>query len=336
MSIISRVIASAIGLAGATAALGAPEHKWTMAIVPVTGTVYYELAQSLPDRISKATNGRVELTVNGSLIAPNRVLEAVRDGQVQMSMPILGYYTATQPLLTLTNLPGLAESMRDLDRILDTGYGAAVRDMYAKEYNAKELMTAAFCPQTFFSSKPVNTIEDWKGLRVRVNNAGTAILANTAGAKPVSLSAAEIVPALQHGVIDAVVTDSCWAFANGVYTAAKFASEWKIGVVQPFPMLVNQDVWAKLPKDLQLSIADELARIGKQARADYAAKVAGMPQLWGSKNVKFHVVSEVENKKIHDPKYMDAVYEAWYKQADARGIDGRSWVKVAREATAKP
>jgi TRAP-type C4-dicarboxylate transport system substrate-binding protein len=184
MSITSRTIAGALGLSVAAAAFAAPEHKWTMAIVPVTGSVYYELAQSLPERISKATDGRVELTVNGSLIAPNRVLEAVRDGQVQMSIPILGYYTASQPLLTLTNLPGLAENMHDLDRILDSSYGSAVRDMYAKDYHAKELMTAAFCPQTFFSSKPVNTMEDWKGLRVRVNNAGTAVLANTLGAKP--------------------------------------------------------------------------------------------------------------------------------------------------------
>jgi TRAP-type C4-dicarboxylate transport system substrate-binding protein len=121
-----------------------------------------------------------------------------------------------------------------------------------------------------------------------------------------------------------------------VYSAAKFASEWKIGVVQPFPVLVNQDVWAKLPRDLQQRIAEELARVGKQARADYAAKVAAMPQLWGSKNVKFHVVAEAENKKIHDPKYMDSVYAAWYKQADAKGVDGQKWVKVAREAIAKP
>lgn len=331
---LNRWLLAALGLV-ATVASAAPEYKWTMSFLPVTGTTYYDAAQVLPERIRKATNGRVEITANGSLVPGNRLLEAVRDGEVQMTMPLSGYYTASQPLFTLGALPGISESQEDLDRLLDSSYGQALREMYARDYKARELMNAAFCPQTMFSNKPVVTAEDWKGLRVRVNNAGTAVLANVLGAKPTSLAAGEVLPALQRGVIDAVLTDACWAYGAGFYTAVKHASVWKLGSVVPWNVLVNQDAWAKLPKDLQQSIENELVKMEAELKKDWQTKVDALPSQWQAKGVKYHVVSEAESKKVHDPKYMTPVFEAWYKQAEARGVDAKRWEKVAREAVAR-
>jgi len=327
-----RMLLATLGLTAALAAHANPEFKWTLAYLPVTGTTYYDAALQLPDRIGKATKGRVQVTANGSLVPGTRMLEAVRDGDVQMSMVLSGYYTASQPLFTLVSLPGYSESFADLDRVMASPYGVAMREVFARDYKARELMFSAFCPQTVFSTKPVQTLEDWKGLRVRVNNSGTAVLANVLSAKPVSLSAGEVLPALQRGVVDAVVTDACWAYGAGFYTAVKHAAAWKLGSVVPWHVMVGQEAWAKLPADLQQAVEAELATMSKELRADYAAKVEALPKQWEAKGVKYHVVTEAESRKVLDPKYMGAVQDAWYQQAKPRNVDAQKWEAVARDA----
>ncbi|GLS16019.1 TRAP transporter substrate-binding protein DctP [Hydrogenophaga electricum] len=327
-----RLALAALGLSAAFTAQANPEFKWTLAYLPVTGTTYYDVAQQLPERLSKATQGRLQVTANGSLVPGNRLLEAVRDGDVQMSLVLSGYYSASQPLFTLVALPGYSESFSDLEKIMASPYGAAVRDVFARDYKAREVLYSAFCPQTMFSTKPVTKVEDWNGLRVRVNNAGTAVLANVLAAKPVSLSAGEVLPALQRGVIDAVITDSCWAYGAGFYTAVKYAAGWKLGSVVPWHLVVGNEAWAKLPADLQKTVAAELAKVSQELRADYAAKVEALPKQWGAKGVTYQPVSDAENRKVQDARYMGPVLDAWYKQAQARNVDARQWESVAREA----
>src|SRR5690606_35369048 len=98
----------------------------------------------------------------------------------------------------------------EFQKVMRSDYGKAVYDLLAREYKSTSLLTGAFCPQTLFSNAPMRTIEEWKGKRVRVNNAGMALVANQLGAHPTALTAAEVLPGLQRGVIDAVVTDTCW------------------------------------------------------------------------------------------------------------------------------
>ncbi len=335
MRITHGLLTAAFGLVLIGAAQAAPEYKWTMSYLPVTGTTYYDAALALPQRISKATNGRLEITANGSLIPGNRLLEAVRDGEVQMSMPLTGYYTASQPMFTLAALPGISESFEDMEKVLGSRYGEAVNEILSQDYKSTTLLTSAFCPQTMFSTRPVATLEDWKGLRIRVNNAGTGALANVLGARPTALAANEVLPALQRGVIEAVLTDSCWAYGAGFHTAVKHASDWKLGSVVPWMVLVNHDAWAKLPKDLQEVVKGEMQKVQEELRAEWKAKVAAMPGQWRARNVDFHHVSDEETRKVYDPKYVTTVFETWYKQAEAKGIDPRKWEQIARDAVGK-
>src|SRR5690606_7030745 len=93
-----------------TGAAGAQEHQWTLAYMSMPGTHYNDLVETLPQRIEAATDGAIKVTANSSLVAGNRLLESVRDGLVEMSMPLTGYYTATDPILVVPFLPGVSES----------------------------------------------------------------------------------------------------------------------------------------------------------------------------------------------------------------------------------
>lgn len=322
-------LAVTFGLAGvATSA----EYKWKLAYIPVKGTIYYDVAVAIPDRIKAATGGRLEIVANASLVKGNRLLESVRDGLVEMSVPLTGYYTGTQPLFTISALPSISESLSDLQKINKSAYGDMVRDLYSKTYNSTELMTGAFCPQTLFSTKPVHTKEDWAGKRLRVNNRGTGLVGDKLGALTVSLSASEVLPAMERGVIDGVVTDTCWAYGAGFYTVVKHAADWKLGSVVGFPVLVNKDAWAKLPEDLQKLTRDEFKKIEADFYNVWEKQVAKMPSEWGSKGVEFHHVSDAEMSKVFEKEILGSVFDKWYDDARKSGLDPEKIEKIVREA----
>lgn len=318
-------------LMSALPAHAAPEVKWTLAYLPVPGSTYYEIALQVPQRIAKATQGRMEITANGSLIAGNRMLEAVRDGEVQLSMPLLGYYSASQPLFALVTLPGISESLESMNHLMAGEYGAAIATTLAKDYKAQPVFTGAFCPQTLFSTTPIFTTDNWNGKRIRVNNSGTALIANQLGAKPTSLAAGEVLPGLQRGVIDGVVTDSCWAYQAGFHTVVKYAADWQLGSVTPFQIVVSQEAWARLPKDLQAQVAGELKTMEQELNAHWKVKTAEMPKLWRDKGVDFHSVDAAQQKRAQSDQYAKPAFEAWYKAAQAKGIDGRQWETRVRK-----
>ncbi|MEX3008625.1 TRAP transporter substrate-binding protein DctP [Hoeflea sp. TYP-13] len=326
-------IGAALGISlGVSGTAFAADHNWTLAYLPVKGTIYYDIAVAIPDRIKEATDGRLEITANGSLVKGNRLLEGVRDGLVEMSVPLTGYYTGTQPLFTVSALPGISESLSDFQKLYSSPYGDMLRELYADTYNSKELMSGAFCPQTLFSTKPIQSKQEWEGKRLRVNNRGTGLVGDKLGALTVSLSAGEVLPALERGVIDGVMTDTCWAHGAGFYTVVEHASDWRLGSVVGFPVLVNRDAWSELPEDLRVVVEAEFREIEADFFRRWEELVAQMPSRWEAEGVEYHRVSDEEMTKVYDPEILKPVFENWYADARNAGLDPEHIEQVARDA----
>ncbi len=310
----------------------AAEINWTLAYLAVKGTVYEEVANAIPSRIEKATNGRLKITANSSLVKGNRLLEAVRDGLVQMTLPLTGYYTGSQPLFTVPSLPGISESYDNLQALSASAYGEQVRELFKTKYNSTQLMETAFCPQTLFSTVPISTVEEWKGRKLRVNNRGTGLIGAELGATTVSLSAGEVLPALERGVIEGVITDSCWAYGAGFQTVITHAANWKLGSVAPSPVLVNNDAWKALPSDLQGIVHKEFQALEKEFADRWRQRAKEMPKLWEKAGVKFHEISADENNRVYSKEIQAPVLEAWKKDMTRAGLDADKVEAIARKA----
>ncbi|WBU57396.1 TRAP transporter substrate-binding protein DctP [Paracoccus sediminicola] len=324
------------GLLGSTA-FGAAQaqdqsYEWTLAYLSVKGTIYEEVALAIPDRIAEATDGQVQITATSSLVAGDRLLESVRDGLVQLSMPLTGYYTGTQPMFTVPSLPGYSESYDDLLALSQSDYGDQLRAIYTEDYNATEILETAFCPQTLFSTKPITTLEEWEGRKLRVNNRGTGLIGDALGAITVSLSAAEVLPALERGVIDGVITDTCWAYGAGFGSVITHAADWQLGKVVPSPVLVNNDAWGELPEELRAKISDEFDRIEADFAQRWRERTEELPELWAEAGVEYTVVSDEENARFNAEELQSKVIEAWREDMQRAGLDADSVLATARAA----
>jgi len=144
----------------------------------------------------------------------------------------------------------------------------------------------------------INTIEDLKGLKIRIPGIAGRVLSQV-GAVPVLMPGGEIFTSLSTGVIDAVEWVGPYHdYLLGLHRAAKYY--YGPGWQEPGPaleLMINLKAWQELPKQYQLAI--------KIAAAETTRWMLG---AFESKNseylVKFKSMESVQLKKL-SPTILD-------------------------------
>ncbi|MBU2510701.1 TRAP transporter substrate-binding protein DctP [bacterium] len=315
--------------AGLESGVFAADHKLTLAYLPVKGTLYVEVTETYAKKVAEATNGRVEIVLNDSLIKGTLLAQSVRDNRVQMSTILAGYYSATNPEFGLAQLPGLMNNLEEFEKVFYGFWREDMNRILAEKYNCHVLVWGLFAPQSLISIKPIKKVSDFDGKKIRVHNIETATLVSAIGSKPTPMAASEVLPALQRGIIDGVFTSSAWAYGQAFYSVASNVAMWPISTILPFPIVINQDEWQKLPKELQDKMADAGRKLEQASFADYLNKMKDLPQKWASKGVDFYMVPDSEAKILFKPEYIRPVYSSFFERAEKAGLGGRSYVERA-------
>lgn len=169
----------------------------------------------LRDGLAKATGGRVEVTlsswpernVNGA-----EVLRLVRSGQVDIAAAPLTTVSGDVPMLDGVDLAGMNGDIAQARKVADAMVPVANKEL--ERLGIKLVATYPFSGQMLFCRKPVSSLADLKGLRVRTNGPSAADLMKGLGAQPVSLAFGEVYTALERGTVDCGITGA--GSGNGV------------------------------------------------------------------------------------------------------------------------
>jgi len=326
---ISYILFSLFLLMGLESGVFAAEHKFTLAYLPVKGTLYVDVTENFAKRVEEATKGRVKITLNDSLVKGTLLAQSVRDNRVQMSTILAGYYSATNPEFGLAQLPGLINNLDEFKKVFYGFWREDMNRILAEKYNSRVLVWGLFAPQNLISIKPIKKVSDFKGKKIRVHNIETATLVSAIGSKPTPMPASEVLPALQRGIIDGVFTSSAWAYGQAFYSVAKNVALWPISTILPFPIVINQDEWNKLPKNLQDKIADAGRKLEQAAFAGYQEKMEDLPKKWIAKGVDFYTVPDSQVKILFKSRYIRPVYKSFFSRAEKAGLGGKVYVQRA-------
>lgn len=313
----------------------AQEVDLTMVMIPGPGSIYSQSVLSVPDRITKATGGRVKITINNSLVKGTQLAPSVRDGRAQMSAVLHPYLSSGDPRMGLPHLPGLIENIEEYKFVWDAFYGKMLADIWLEKWNSVVLAEGAFCTQNLWSKTPIQNIADFKGKKIRVNNTESAQLLNALGAKPTPIAWGEIPSALQRGLIDGIMSASCAGYQHGFGRVTKYLQNWKTGPIVGWAILVNKDVWAKIPADLQQMIRDEMQAVQEEGFHTYYEYQASMQKKIEAEGAQFWVAPDDKLGELFVPEYTEAVYKTWYERADKLGIDGKAIVERVRSILGK-
>jgi len=132
-------------------------------------------------------------------------LRLLRSGTFDVMSVQIGMASRDDPFFEGLDLIGVSTNLKDLRQAVD-----AYRDVFDQRlqtrFKAKVLTLWPFGPQVFYCNKPIKSVDDIKGLKVRSFTPSMAALIQYLGGTPVTLQFSEVYPSLQRGVADCGVT----------------------------------------------------------------------------------------------------------------------------------
>lgn len=260
---LSRRDVLSTSLAAAAAAAGLPRPGWAAeelklaTFVPpshiIMARVLTPWAQELPAKSGGNLSIRFfpSLQLGGS---PPQLYRQMVQGISDICFTLPGYTSGDFPLMALTELPGTATSAEDGTRKLWAHFDRFL----AREYkDAKVLMlwnsdTASLMSKT----KPIRTLEDMKGLKIRTPSAAQSAQLEALGATPIDMPANQIYNNLDRGVVDAAMIPMSAAIDFKLIEVARyFTLNAPLGR-SPFLVAMNRNRYERLPANLK-KVIDE-------------------------------------------------------------------------------
>src|SRR6266705_2205530 len=301
-----------------------PQHHLTSVVL-----------QGWATEAEKATNGRVKFQMLPKHpSAPPGTFDAVRDGLVDLSYVTASYTPARHILPLIAELPGAG----DTALVNSVAYSRIHWKYFDKvgEYKGVKLL-AVFThgPGQMFTKRPIASINDVQGLKIRTGGGVAEAVAKALGASAFVKPAPESYELLKGGVADGVffplesitsfkletVLEQATLFPGGMYSSA-------------FGFFMNEDKWNKLPKHDQEAIekisGEWIAR--HAGRSWDEADKKGMEALKksGVKIVNADAALVVEVKKRSAP-----IIDDWIQKASAKGVDAAKILAEFREELKK-
>ena len=211
------VAASALAFTAAAVA----QTKWDMPTpYPPTNFHTENIMQFVSD-IEKDTGGKLKVTVhsNASLFKAPEIKRAVQGGQAQMGEILISGYSNEDPVFGVDSVPFLATSYADAARLWKASR-KAIEDRFGKQ-GLMVLYSVPWPPQGIYSSKPLATLADMKGLKMRTYTPYTSRIAELAGAQPVTIQVAELAQAFATGAVNANITSGATGYDTKAWEVVK-------------------------------------------------------------------------------------------------------------------
>jgi len=133
----------------------------------------------------------------------DRQLDQVTNGLVDAAVGLAVVPRGRMPSTGMLEIPFLGTNSRSINNAFNTLY----KDHFATDFKGLKLVTVLVdCSVIHTVNTPVNTLEDLRGLRLRVPSAMGAELVKAVGGVPVAMPQSQIYESLQRNVIDGAIT----------------------------------------------------------------------------------------------------------------------------------
>ena len=232
--------------------------------------------EKIADLVEEMSNGQMQITVYGAgeQVPAFGVFDAVSSGSHQMGHSGGYFWKGKVPAAQFFTSVPFGLTADEINAWVNRGGGLELwREIY-EPFNIYPIPAGNTGTQMFgWFNKEINSLEDVKGLKMRIPGIGGEVL-KEAGGIPVTLPGGELFTALQTGVIDA--TEWVGPYNDltfGFHQAAKYY--YYPGWHEPGPMLellINMDAWNSLPKHLQAIIETATKAVNQDTLDEYLAR----------------------------------------------------------------
>ncbi len=306
-------------------------YKFSYSIFFPPSHIQCKTAEEWAKEVEKRTGGRVVITTypGGSLTKAPQCYEGVVNGISDLGMSCFAYTRGRFPLLEGLDLPlGYPDGL-SASRIATE----MVRKYAPKEVDdVKVLYVHAHGPGILASRKPVRSLEDMRGLKVRATGLSAKIV-ELLGGTPVAMSQPETYESLQKGVVEATLcpieTLKGWKQGEVIESVTDSSG---IGYTTAMFVIMNKSKWESLPADLQQMISavnDEW--VDKHGEAWNQADVEGAEFV---KQLGHETVTLTADELSKWKAAVAPILDDYVKASAEKGLPGTEFLKDLQEKIA--
>ena len=256
MNWISRVAAGLMALVFASVMANAAEINWDMANEYNDTSIHAEGDKVFAKALEEKSGGKIKIThhFGGSIGFKSKdQLDAVGEGALPIADTYVGPLGGIDPMFLLPSLPFLAATPEDARRLYDIA-----KPHYEKIFDAnnqKLLYSSPWPPSGIWAKKAVDNKGALTNLKIRTYDANGTVTLKEAGAAPIQLSWADVVPQLSTGGISAVLTSAEGGTNSKFWEHLSHFTE--VNYAMPLNMVhINKDVWNGLSPELQKAVLE--------------------------------------------------------------------------------
>ncbi len=235
------------------------------------------VAQKMAEVAQKYSQGRIKIEIfpASQLYSAKEELDALIMGSVDITLTPSGMVTRYSPSVKIYDPPGLFPTQERLMKFENNPEGGMKINKTLETKGIKVIFYMHPGPGLLYSRKPVIKVQDWSGLKIRTP-VGIVYeeVVKLLGASGIQMGVADLVTALQQGMVDAVYSALDTSLGTKWHEIVKYATlypyQWE-GFA-----LVNVNRWNKLDPDLkkimEAQVIPETAAFAAKLDNEQAAK----------------------------------------------------------------
>ncbi|MCQ4160755.1 TRAP transporter substrate-binding protein [Roseomonas sp. GC11] len=210
-------------------------------------------------RLSEITQGRVTAEIapfDRAGFRAEEMLPLMRLGVVPFGTALVAVVSSEEPEFNAVDLPALNPDIATLRQTVRL-YRPHLREILRERYGIELLAVYTYPAQVTWCTRPFTGLADLAGRRIRTSSVGQAELFEALGATSVVIPFAEIVPAMQAGVVECAVTGTLSGNSIGLHEVTShihaMALTWGVSI-----FAANKAAWEALPAEMRGKIQEGL------------------------------------------------------------------------------
>lgn len=323
MKLRTFVTAVAVTVTSVTSAWAADYPKMKLRLAHFGPQVFVQsgVDQWFADEIERRSGGNISIQIfwAGAAGKPLEILGLVGAGAVDLGAVPQAYYANELPLIGAPNSVPYVFKTREAAIGVSEGL---VRDNAAvqAELARNNVHPLFFHPMNSYyplCTKPVQTMADFKGLKIRSFGAFQPPMWDALGAVGVNVLPSDIYEGLQRGRLDCGFFSADLYEVTKLYEVAKHMSSAGVGPVATWPIWVNQEKWNNEFSDDVRQLFTEVSAEAQQRSLDAIAEAE-------TKSLAFLQEQGVELVEFSDPSAYQAaipdMLEVWLENMKGKGL----------------
>lgn len=293
MTYMTRTLA--MGVAFAAGMIGTAQAQTTLKVglIDPPGHIDVQATERMAERVSEATGGEVKLEVYpaAQLGFAADMLSGMKLGTVEM---FVGATTWLGAFDTDWWVSGTLYAFNDQEHARTFHEGPIFQAMAEKLVEDHGIRVLAQNwdrgPRNFIATRPVETIDDLAGLKIRVPPQESWITDfKLAGASPTPMSLTETFTGLQQGIVEATEQASNWLYANKYHTIATQLTRTNHNYEET-GVMISETVWQSLTPEQQEALQTAATEVAAWHNEQLTSEIESAEKAMEAEGVTIHDV----------------------------------------------